>query len=930
MSDRTTRVSLVANVSGYISGMEQARRSTTQMSADAQASLARQQAAMEKVGAAAVAVGAIAAAGVGLAVKKFADFDQAMSEVQASTHESAANMGLLREAAIQAGAKTVFSATEAANAVDELAKAGISTADVLGGALDGALSLASAGGIGVAEAAGYAATALTQFNLKGSDVPHVADLLAAGAGKAMGSVGDLSQALNQSGLIAAQTGLTIEETTGTLSAFAAAGLLGSDAGTSFKSMLQRLTPQSAEAKTKMDELGISAYDAQGNFIGMEKFAGNLQDSLKDLTTEQRNSALATIFGSDAVRAASVLYSDGAAGIKDWTDKVNDTGYAAETARLKLDNLSGDVEALGGSLDTALIKTGGAANGVLRGLTQGATGLINGIGGLPGPVLASGLALGGVVAAIGLVGGGALIAIPKIAAMKLAMQQLNISGRTLAKGLVGGLGVLAAITAVTVAFSHANDTVELSTLEFEKLKDATDRLDPKKLDDLFQGTRGAQSATDSVHGFKDALDGLYTGDFMKSQQMNLKVGSAIDGISFGLTNLSGDLKKFQAQFKEMGTELAAVAETDFGAANAQFQKYIEAAGGGETATRQLLNAMPEYKAELIKLASAAGGATDDQSILNLAMGEGDLATQLATSSTKDNSEALDALSGKAQDATTDIDTLAKTIEGFASATFDSRSATREFEAAVDAATDAVNKNGKSLDIGTSKGRDNQSALDDIASAALNMSGKILTATGSQDKASAAVARGRGELIKALGQFGITGKAADEYADKLGLIPGNIHTAADLNTDPATRDLQNWLAANSGHSIHVAVGAGSAGGITKATGGYISGPGTGTSDSIPAMLSNGEYVATAAATARNRSALEYINRGGVIRGFAAGGYVAPTQYVSLPQQYRPSAPISTTERAPLIGSLTLQSSGDFRQDLDETMFQIRRINRGGLYA
>ena len=97
--------------------------------------------------------------------------------------------------------------------------AGVSTADILGGGLDGALSLAAAGALDVGEAAELAATALTQFGLSGEDLPHIADLLAAGAGKAQGSVQDMGAALKQAGLVANQTGLTIEETTGALTAF---------------------------------------------------------------------------------------------------------------------------------------------------------------------------------------------------------------------------------------------------------------------------------------------------------------------------------------------------------------------------------------------------------------------------------------------------------------------------------------------------------------------------------------------------------------------------------------------------------------------------------------------------------------------------------------------------------------------------------------
>jgi len=199
-------------------------------------------------------------------------------------------------------------------------------------------------------------------------------------------------ALNQSGLVAASTGLTIEETTGTLAAFASAGLTGSDAGTSFKTMLMSLNPNSKQAAELMDQLGIHAYEAQGKFVGMSEYAGILQNSLKGLSDEQRNATLKTLFGSDAVRAANILYQDGAAGINQWEDAVNDAGYAAETAAKMQANLSGDIEKLGGSIDTVFLKSGSGANDFLRGLVQGAEDLVDAIGNVPTPILNAGALL----------------------------------------------------------------------------------------------------------------------------------------------------------------------------------------------------------------------------------------------------------------------------------------------------------------------------------------------------------------------------------------------------------------------------------------------------------------------------------------------------------------------------------------------------------
>jgi TP901 family phage tail tape measure protein len=265
-------------------------------------------------------------------------FDKALSSIRALGGEYADNIDALGEAAKTAGINFGFTATESLGAVEALAKAGVSTADILGGALTGALTLAAAGNLDVATAAETASKAMTQFGLSGKDIPKLADLLAAGAATATGDVTDFAQALNQAGLVASQAGIPIEETVGALTAFAAAGLLGSDAGTSFRTMLLRLQNPSKESAKEMERLGINAFNAQGEFIGLEKLAGQLQTQLAGLTQEQRSAALAQIFGSDAVRAANVLYTQGAEGIAKYNDQVNQSGFASRVAAEQTDNL----------------------------------------------------------------------------------------------------------------------------------------------------------------------------------------------------------------------------------------------------------------------------------------------------------------------------------------------------------------------------------------------------------------------------------------------------------------------------------------------------------------------------------------------------------------------------------------------------------------
>jgi hypothetical protein len=236
---------------------------------------------------------------------------QGMSSVSAATHAPKAELDQLRAAALQAGKDTQFSATQAADGITELSKAGVSTADILGGGLKGALSLAAAGQLSVGEAAETAASAMTQFKLKGDQIPHVADLLAAGAGKAQGSVHDMGAALNQSGLVAAQFGLSIEDTTGALAEFASAGLTGSDAGTSLKTMLLAIANPSKQTRDEMDSLGISFYDAHRQVHRHERRRPGPADPPGASTTPAPAGTRPDLRQRRHPQSASILYTDGA-------------------------------------------------------------------------------------------------------------------------------------------------------------------------------------------------------------------------------------------------------------------------------------------------------------------------------------------------------------------------------------------------------------------------------------------------------------------------------------------------------------------------------------------------------------------------------------------------------------------------------------------
>lgn len=347
------------------------------------------------VGIGLTAAGTGLAAGLYQAIDVASQFEKEMSNVQANSQATAKDFAALREVAIQLGADTSFSAKEAAQGIDEMVKAGISVSDVLGGGLKGALDLAAAGQMGVGDAAEIAASAMTQFALKGKDIPHIADLLAAGAGNAQGEVIDMGYALKYAGASAHSMGVPIEEAVGALTAMSAAGYAGDVAGTSLASMFQFLRAPTEKASAAMRKYNIDVWDANGNFIGVSATAEMFRKNLSGLTMEERNAAMSTIFKTGALKAANVLYENGAAGLEKWTKTVNDSGYATEVAKTKLDNLPGAIEYLKGALDSAYIAIGSTFTPSLKLLADALTGLVDKFNALPEPMkqmIAWGIAL----------------------------------------------------------------------------------------------------------------------------------------------------------------------------------------------------------------------------------------------------------------------------------------------------------------------------------------------------------------------------------------------------------------------------------------------------------------------------------------------------------------------------------------------------------
>jgi TP901 family phage tail tape measure protein len=938
VADRTVSVRLQAQISDYMAKMGAAGKATTDLANKVSVAQGRSREGFNQLGRAALIGGGAVVAGYGLAIKTMMDFDAQMALVGTLSHATAGDLKKLRDAAMSVGQGIGYSATQTAEAEAELVKAGISVSDILGGALHGALTLAAAGQTDVASATETAAVAMTQFKLSGKDVPHIADLLAAGADKALGSVGDLSYALASGGLVASQFGLTIDDTIGTLSAFAQAGLIGERGGTTLRQMLLKLSAPGKQASETMKALGITLYDSSGQFVGITDLAGQLHDKLGGLTPAVRNNALAVLFGSRAIQGANVLYQDGAKGIQGWINKVNAAGFAQQQASGKLDNLRGDLTKLKAAFDNDLINSGSSANGVLRDLAKGTTGLLRGFNDLPGPLQATATGFVAVGGAITFVGGASLLMIPKIQAGRAALAEMGAAGAraNVALGLLGRAGAVGAvlfgiaegISAIDRAL-HPGPNVDKLTNSLVTLAQTgsvlgeLDKTFGKGLHNLGSDIRritdpstynratdvagtivhiggllgSAHQDLDAAHKDLDALDqslaSLVQGghaDVAKVVLGNLTAAAIAQGVS--VKDLNSLLPKYKLSLADVATaaKLAggqvAVVGTAASKSALQTAAATKKIAAAITAAKKAVSSAFAGDTDVITLfdPKATGKAVKDATT-SLHKAERSLSELRARQSGKQTVSETQALAHARQavaDATTNLNkaqatathsTLAGTYDREISAArsflgnihtvmqrgLDPREVQKLLEAGPTAAAPVLRQL-----VADNSGRLIKMSND--AEATLrHVNAKVLELTYLNQRA---LRHGNdsllGELPKAMRLVtslqNLPAPATGEWLAKhLHMTPAEVRKLATEFGITLSGFIQRTL---DDHPLHVTVTAGvhgkhHVGGF--AAGGYITGPGSGTSDSMTARVSNGEFISTATATRAHRAELEAWNRG-----------------------------------------------------------------------
>lgn len=783
--NRNITVRLLADTSNFTAGMAKVSGESQKAATTMEAAGGKSKLITTGIAAAGVAATALGAA----AVKMAADFDASMSTVQANTGASADEMNQLRQAAIDAGADTIYSATESADAINELGKAGLSTSDILSGGLSGALNLAASDGMEVGQAAEYMSSAMAQFNLTGADATHIADLLAAGAGEALGNVSDFGEALNNVGSTANMFGLSIDTTVGTLAAFAHQGIIGAEAGTQLRSVLLALTNQTEKQRKATEEYGITLYDAQGNFVGMSSLAGQLKEKLGGLTQEQRNSAMATMFGSYAIQGANVLYAEGASGIDEWTKKVSQSGYAADLAAKKNDNLKGDLENLSGSFESLMISLGEGGQGPLRSLVQTLDTLVDEFSQLPAPVQQ------GIVLMTALAGG--------FTALHSAMGPLNASSSQTARNF--GLMLDPFQRGITAIPLLKEGVIQLGTSMLGTSTNAGT---------LANGLTRGQTA---MNGMKSIGSGLFAALGGPWGIALTVAGALLVGFAQSAQDAKANIKEFSSAINQSGNAVETLIKKiasgedktwDFGdkfatglgslgealdKAGIEYSTFAKAVNGSKEAQKlfneQMKNAennMSIMQTDSIrdsynKLSDQVSKAKEQVSKTNTEVAKAKDSGDTAAEGTNNYADSADNATTSAEDLSDAIDDLVKGFLSLPGVQLSADQAVTQFNQGILDLNESIAKNGRVLDDNgnalagyESRAYDSQSALQGLASTAQSTAQKIIEEGQAHGDAAAAtqqagdiLERARQAYIDNATAAGMSADAAAAQADRYGL-------------------------------------------------------------------------------------------------------------------------------------------------------------------
>lgn len=325
-----------------------------------------------------IGVGAMAgiAAGAAATVKEFATFEKGMSEVKAITGATGKDFDALTDLAKEMGATTAFTAKEASDAMKFLGMAGFTTEDIIQ-SLQGTMNLAAAAAVDLGTSADIASNVLTGFQLDASQADRVVDVLAKTITTSNTDLMQLGEAMKFFAPTAAAFGVTVEEASAVVGLLGNAGIQGSLATRALGTALTRLSKPTARMKELQEELNLEFFNAEGQFIGLKGLVEELETGFDGLTDEQRQNAVATIFGAEAIQEINVLLAAGSQEVGRYTKELEESGGTAQKmADTQLDNLIGALTLFKSAVSGAAIELGAQLAPFLRTAIEALTNMFN--------------------------------------------------------------------------------------------------------------------------------------------------------------------------------------------------------------------------------------------------------------------------------------------------------------------------------------------------------------------------------------------------------------------------------------------------------------------------------------------------------------------------------------------------------------------------
>ena len=420
----------------------------------------------------------MAVAGLGAAaVKTAADFDSGMSKVAAISGATGDDLDALRDKAREMGAKTKFSASEAASAMEYMAMAGWKTEDMLDG-IEGIMSLAAASGEDLATTSDIVTDALTAFGLSAQDSGHFADILAAASSNANTNVRMMGETFKYCAPIAGALGFSAEDVAEAIGLMANAGIKSTQAGTALRTIMNNLSGEVKITGAALGEVTIATTNADGSMRDLSDILADCRGAFSQLSESERAQAAEALVGKNAMSGFLALINAAPEDIEKLSTAIdNCDGTAAQMAETMQDNLAGQLTILKSQLEELAISFGEMLMPAIRAIVSKIQAFVDKLNGMSESQRKAILTIGLIVAALGpfLVIVGTLIS--KVGAamqgfVKLAtgVKKLGVAVKagtgvfgklgTVLGGISGPVLAIVAVVAVLVAaFKHLWDTNE---------------------------------------------------------------------------------------------------------------------------------------------------------------------------------------------------------------------------------------------------------------------------------------------------------------------------------------------------------------------------------------------------------------------------------------------------------------------------------------